>query len=308
MTNLANDILNDANQPLVSILMNCYNGEQYLRDAVQSVLDQTYQNWELICWDNQSTDKSKEIFKSYSDLRIKYFYAPTHTLLYEARNCAIERSVGEFIAFLDVDDWWEKDKLAKQIPMFDDPKVGLVCGNFWIFNQLKGKRSLKFKRNPRMRLGLDAVLKSYFVGLLTLVIRRTALESLSIRCNTRYHVIGDFDLVTRLLVNWKMDCNLDPVASYRWHGANESFRERARHIDELDYWINEVQKNEGINSSIGLIYVKDTLNYMKGIELMLGGKRWQALANVRDVFSSVTKIKLLCMFLMPISLLRFMRT
>ena len=62
------------NRPLVSIIMNCYNGEQYLPQALNSVVDQTYGNWELIFWDNQSTDKSAEIFKKYNDIRFKYFY------------------------------------------------------------------------------------------------------------------------------------------------------------------------------------------------------------------------------------------
>ena len=54
-------------QPLVSIIMNCYNGEAYLHKSIQSVLAQTYKNWELIFWDNRSEDKSAEIFKSYED-------------------------------------------------------------------------------------------------------------------------------------------------------------------------------------------------------------------------------------------------
>ena len=103
-------------QPLVSVIMNCFNGEKYLREAIDSVLAQTYQNWELIFWDNQSTDRSAEIVKSYDDPRIYYFYASQHTLLYEARNYAIEDQNGEFLAFLDVDDWWESDKLSIQLP------------------------------------------------------------------------------------------------------------------------------------------------------------------------------------------------
>ena len=94
-------------QTLVSVIMNCFNGEKFLREAIDSVLAQKYQNWELIFWDNQSTDSSAEIVKSYDDPRIYYFYAPQHTLLYEARNYAIQKSKGEFLAFLDVDDWWE---------------------------------------------------------------------------------------------------------------------------------------------------------------------------------------------------------
>ena len=58
-------------EPLVSILMNCYNGEQYLKEAVDSVLDQTYRNWELVFWDNQSTDRTAEIFKNYDKISMK---------------------------------------------------------------------------------------------------------------------------------------------------------------------------------------------------------------------------------------------
>jgi len=64
---------------LVSVLMNCFNGEKYLREAIDSIINQTHQNWELVFWDNQSTDKSKAIFDSYQDDRLKYYYAPEHT-------------------------------------------------------------------------------------------------------------------------------------------------------------------------------------------------------------------------------------
>ena len=60
---------------LVSIIMNCYNGEKYLREALDSIIDQTYKNWELIFWDNQSTDYSAKIVLSYNDHRVKYFYS-----------------------------------------------------------------------------------------------------------------------------------------------------------------------------------------------------------------------------------------
>ena len=68
-------------QPLVSIIMNCYNGETYLQESINSVLTQTYKNWELVFWDNKSQDKSAEIFKEYEDKRLKYFYENKHTTL-----------------------------------------------------------------------------------------------------------------------------------------------------------------------------------------------------------------------------------
>lgn len=62
-------------KPLVSIIMNCLNGQEFLEDALKSVLNQTYKNWELIFWDNKSTDNSEKILKSFKDKRIKYYFA-----------------------------------------------------------------------------------------------------------------------------------------------------------------------------------------------------------------------------------------
>ena len=114
-----------SSEPLVSILMNCYNGETYLRESLNSVINQTYKNWELIFWDNQSKDKSAEIFKNYNDHRFKYFYSKDHTTLYKARNLAIEKAKGDFIAFLDTDDLWDENKLKLQMYHFDKLFHGL---------------------------------------------------------------------------------------------------------------------------------------------------------------------------------------
>ena len=103
---------------LVSVIINCYNGEEFLSLAIDSVLAQTYENWELIFWDNQSTDSSKAIFESYNDRRLKYFFAPEHTDLGGARANAFKYLCGDFIAILDADDMWLPTKLEKQIKLF----------------------------------------------------------------------------------------------------------------------------------------------------------------------------------------------
>ena len=112
------------NRTLVSVLMNCFNGQRYLQKALDSILAQTYQNWELIFWDNQSEDKSAEIFKSYKDKRFKLFYSSKHTILYEARNKAIQKANGDLIAFLDTDDYWLPEKLEKQIIKLEEKEEG----------------------------------------------------------------------------------------------------------------------------------------------------------------------------------------
>ena len=89
-----------SDQPLISIIMNCHNGEKYLKDSIKSILDQTYQNWELIFYDNNSNDKSKQIFFEFRDKRLKNFYSQKTLKLYKARNLAINQSKGTYISFL----------------------------------------------------------------------------------------------------------------------------------------------------------------------------------------------------------------
>jgi len=139
--------------------MNCYNGEKYLQEALDSVIAQTYQNWEIIFWDNQSTDSSAEILQSNDDVRLKYFSAPKHTNLSEARNFAIKQASGEFYAFLDVDDWWDTKKLEKQIPFFDDAEVGLVYGNYWYVDEINSIQYPLYRNALPSGYVTDALLK-----------------------------------------------------------------------------------------------------------------------------------------------------
>ena len=101
-------------QPLVSVIMNCYNGEKYLREAIDSVYAQTYKNWEIIFWDNASTDTSAEITNTY-DSKLRYFKGEKTIALGAARNKALEKCSGEYISFLDVDDMWIEEKLELQV-------------------------------------------------------------------------------------------------------------------------------------------------------------------------------------------------
>ena len=126
--------------PLVSIVMNCHNGQKYLEDSIKSVTAQTYQNWELIFWDNASTDNSKQVINNFSDARIKYFKSENFKKLYESRNLAIKKTKGKLISFLDTDDMWEKDKIEKQIEFFEKNKdFEIVYSNYYNLDEFKKK-------------------------------------------------------------------------------------------------------------------------------------------------------------------------
>ena len=291
-------------QPLVSVIMNCYNGETFLKEAIDSVLAQTYQNWEIVFWDNQSTDRSAQIFKSYGDARLRYFYAPAHTRLYQARNYAIEKASGEFIAFLDVDDRWLPSKLEKQIVLFSDAEAGLVCGNYWIESERTRKRWKWLKRPAPTGWVLNDLLKSYFVGLPTLVVRRSALASLDHPCDPRYHVIGDFDLVVRLSIRWKLDCVQEPVALYRVHDSNESLKHRARHPDELESWVGKMREVEAVRSSPNFPCVQSLITYLRAMNQVLEADKKGAYRRFHDLPWGGLKLKLLAALVLPTAVVR----
>ena len=103
-------------KPIVSIIMNCHNGQKYIKESLNSIKKQTFKNWETIFFDNQSNDNSLEIAKSFKkDKRIKIFKSIKKLSLYEARNEAIKKTRGIYIAFLDADDLWLPKKLEIQL-------------------------------------------------------------------------------------------------------------------------------------------------------------------------------------------------
>ena len=290
--------------PLVSVLMNCFNGEKYLREAIDSVIAQTYTNWEIIFWDNQSTDGSATIVKSYSDPRIKYHYAPTHTLLYEARNYAFGEANGDLIAFLDVDDTWTPGKLKAQVPLFLDPKVGLSCSNYWIDDQLEGKRRLASKKSIPRSNALTGLLHYYNVGLLTLMVRRSALPDLQSPFNPRFHIIGDFDLVTQLAAKWHLSYLREAIAVYRIHGTNESITRKDRLISELESWVNARSTKESVAKACSHASLETYLNYTKANQAILLSRRLDAVSFINKMPWCYLKVKTLGALMLPNKLLQ----
>ena len=100
---------------LVSIVMPSYNTEKYIVDSIDSVLKQTYTNWELIIVDDCSTDNTEKVVASYNDERIKFIKKEVNSGAGESRNIALREAKGKWIAFLDSDDTWLPEKLEKQI-------------------------------------------------------------------------------------------------------------------------------------------------------------------------------------------------
>lgn len=207
--------------------MNCLNGERYLRKAIDSIFAQSYEDWEIIFFDNASVDNSALIAKSYNG-KLRYFFSEQILPLGEARNRAMEYADGEFIGFLDCDDIWVKRKIEKQLPLFEkNSNTGLVFGDAMLFFQTDGTCANFFEYNrmkPKRGNILGHLLSSYFIPMPTVMLRRSALVSVDEWFDSGFEHATDYDLFLRLASRWECDYVDEVMAVYRIHDSATSSR------------------------------------------------------------------------------------
>lgn len=115
---------------LVSIITPTYNCAKFIGATIESVLNQTYQNFEMIIVDDASKDNTEEVVKSFKDKRIKYIRLSKNSGPAVARNRAMEEAKGKYMAFLDSDDLWKREKLEKQINFIKKNKYKIICSDY----------------------------------------------------------------------------------------------------------------------------------------------------------------------------------
>ena len=224
---------------LVSIIMNCHNGEKFLSESLKSILNQTYKNWEIIFFDNVSNDNSEEILKKFNDKRIKYFRSNKLLDLYKARNLAVEKCNGDYISFLDTDDLWTPDKLEKQINFVkQNTQFRIVYSNYYVLENKK--KFIKHKMQLPFGSITQKLLDYYSLGIATVLLEKSFFKKF--KFNETYNVIGDFDFFIKLSQKFKIGSIQEPLAIYRLHGNNFSTKRSNIYIEELEQWISENEK------------------------------------------------------------------
>jgi glycosyltransferase involved in cell wall biosynthesis len=284
--------------PLVSVIMNCHNGETYLKESINSLINQTYKNWELIFWDNFSSDSSKEVLTQFSDKRIKYYYAKNFTTLYEARNLAIKKTSGEFISFLDTDDWWDPKRLEKQIELFfKDKNLDIVYTNFYFFySKTKTKKIISKKKLPDGKI-TQKLLSNYNIGgILTALCKKKIFQRKQFI--DKYEIIGDFDFFVNISLSSFFGCIQEPLAYYRVHESNMSLRKIHLHIQELESWLknNKIKDHLKNYSFKGVIFILQSLKIKKSF---LNGDKIAALREIIKSPFNFKKYKFLILFFIP---------
>ena len=225
--------------PLVSVIMNACNSERYLNECLKSLKKQTYKKWELIFFDNCSSDNTHRVLEKSKIKNSKYFYSKKRLKLYHARNLALKKAKGDYITFLDTDDKWKSDKLKKQINFFNRNKdLKILYSNYYVLDMNKKIKFLKHKSLlPKGRI-TDRLLKDYVIAILTVMIDRNLF--FKNKFNQKYEIIGDFDLFLNLSKKYKIGAIQAPLAFYRIHDSNFSNKINI-YKNELKNWIS---KNE----------------------------------------------------------------
>lgn len=188
---------------LVSIILPTYNRDWIISRAIESVLSQSYTNYELIIIDDGSTDNTLEVIEPYGN-KVKYFYVENSGVA-AARNKGISLSEGEFIAFIDSDDIWEVDKLEKQVLLFDNnPSYDLCyCGVNYYHNNALERDTLSHYGLIKNGFVFSKLLKKPSIATSSVVIRAKILKNIG-TFNENFKLFEDRDLWLRIALNHRI--------------------------------------------------------------------------------------------------------
>ena len=155
---------------LVSIITPSYNSSRFIEECVGSVISQTYDNWELLIVDDYSIDNSLQILKKYNDKRIQLIELDKNVGAAKARNVAIRKAKGKYIAFLDSDDLWEPQKLEKQISFMESEDIAF---SFSAYQPMSDDELKLYSiiHAPKI-VTYSSYLKKTIIGCLTVIIDR----------------------------------------------------------------------------------------------------------------------------------------
>ena len=295
-------LLSSVNTPLVSIVMNCYNSDRFLKEAINSIYAQTYQNWEIIFWDNASTDNSANIAKSY-DGRIKYYLASETTPLGKARNFALEKASGEYIAFLDCDDIYLPDKLEQQVGLMQSKDYTMCYGSIAVIDE-SGKEIKKYVVKNKSGNVFPNLLRRYEINMQTVILKKEFLVNNQLSFNSNMSYCPDHNLFMTIASKTDVGVITDVVAKYRI--VDNSLSKKTIDIAPQEYrlTLDEISKGNPIlrqqlSSDFNCAYNK--AKYYEVVADIYNNNKKQARYNLRTILTSKIEYFLLyLLLLMPI--------
>ncbi len=224
---------------LVSVVINCRNSEKFLKECIDSVVNQSYQNIEIIFIDNQSTDSTFQIIKSYKDSRINYFKTPKFMTLGGARNIGLNYAKGVYISFLDSDDVWDKNKLLYSIPVINND-IEMVYSDVIYFNKINSF-NLYGRRIPYQGDCFKELLEDYNLCLSSCIFTKNIVSKNKIKFNEKLKVCEDFDFFLKITLKTKIAYLNKKLVKYRIHDKNLTNTKRYLFFEETKLIINKLK-------------------------------------------------------------------
>ncbi len=237
--------------PLVSVIIPIYNRIDYIHEAINSVLEQTYKDYEIIVVNDGSSVDVQEALEPYKD-KIVYLYHQENRGIAAARNTGIKGSKGKYIALLDEDDLFEPQKLEIQVSVLEsNPAIGFVYSDYYIFNS----------KNTDMQLSLAAgrdntekFARIFFfncnVAPPSTLIRRTCIENVGFFDDVSPH--DDGDLLLRIALRWRVKLSDYPCARVRYHDNQTSLNRIEMYKAVIKSWGKILSTNPEFKNSLGV--------------------------------------------------------
>lgn len=275
--------------------------------ALESVKNQTCRDWEIIFWDNGSTDQSPEIAKNFGP-GLRYFRAPAPTSLGMARNLAIQQSRGNYIAFLDCDDIWKPKKLEAQLELFQsNPKLGLACTDTEIFDGQKTIGRI-FKRSAPLRgMVFEDLIRGQWISMSSAMLARQALDTLDSNgewFDGSLELCEEADVFYRVAHDWEVDFVDAPLTVWRVHGKNATFQEFDKFAAETRHILEKQRRlypEYDIRHRTAAQLLEERANFQEAVSLWHGGQGKRARQLLSRQLAKAPKYRLfwLASFLPP---------
>ena len=241
------------NHPTVSVIIPTYNRAHLVGKAIKSVLNQTYQDFEIIVIDDGSTDNTEETVKSFNNFKIRYICHTNNQGVSVARNTGIRASRGKYIALLDSDDEWLPEKLDKQIKVLKSefPEAGVVYSNVLYIDE-SGK-NMKKLGNPKKVEGHiyeDLLVRNYVGTSSTLLVKKECFNRVGL-FDGLLKAQNDWDMWIRIAKYYRFALIKIPLVKYRFHSNRISNNPELKIITAnriLVKYTDELEKRPGVHS------------------------------------------------------------
>lgn len=280
--------------PAVSVIMNCFNGEKYLREAIDSVYAQSLGDWEIIFWDNASTDQTAEIAKSY-DEKLRYFCSEETVPLGEARKKAMSQATGTWIGFLDCDDLWFPLKLEAQLKALEGSEHVLCYAGI---HETNPDKSLIRTVLPKYESGymLEQQLLQFEINMVTPLLHRETLAKFGLSFDSNITASEEYNLFIRLMAKGSVCTIPEVLGVWRISPGSLTDKQISKWADERRYTLEQLtRENPGIEKKYpkGFREAAARAEYYKARYLMSEGLKHEARTVMAGIASSDLKYRLL---------------